>query len=356
MRNHQTLRRRPLPVCVLRVSFLVLGGPTTQAGNQTVASDPAIIRQGEYLARAGDCVVCHTLPDGRQFAGGRPIPPPFGTLYSSNITPDPETGIGKWIADQFYSMMHTGRSSDAGLIYPAMPSATHTKVTHKDSNAICAYLRSVPPVRPADWPHELRFRYNNRSLILGWRTLCSQEREYRPDASKSDEWNRGAYLVQGLGHCSMCHSPRELLGRPPESVIRNRRKPVAVPDQSQHERLPLSQEVGAALLLYLRRSRPPLPAPEVFTSVVVPLRPLTRAAVTHIVRAALRRAGIKAPINGAHVLRHSAATAMLRYGASLAGIGAVLRHRSPRATAHYAKVDFDLLSEIAHPWPAVPSC
>ena len=96
--------------------------------------------------------------------------------------------------------------------------------------------------------------------------------------------------------------------------------------------------------------------PEVFTTVLAPDRPLTRAAVTHIVRAALRRAEIKAPINGAHVLRHSAATTMLRHGASLAGIGAVLRHRSPRTTAHYAKVDFGLLSEIAQPWPEVPSC
>jgi len=115
----------------------------------------------------------------------------------------------------------------------------------------------------------------------------------------------------------------------------------------RQERLPLSQEVGDALLCYLRQGRPPLRTPAVFTSVVAPLRPLTRAGVTHIVRAALRRTGIKAPINGAHVLRHSAATAMLRQGASLAGIGAVLRHRSPRTTAHYAKVDFGLLAEIA---------
>jgi len=115
----------------------------------------------------------------------------------------------------------------------------------------------------------------------------------------------------------------------------------------RQERLPLPQEVGAALLLYLRQSRPPLQTPEVFTSVVAPLRPLTRAAVTHIVRAALRRAGIKAPINGAHLLRHSAATAMLRQGASLAGIGAVLRHRSPRTTVHYAKVDFRGLMSYA---------
>ena len=124
----------------------------------------------------------------------------------------------------------------------------------------------------------------------------------------------------------------------------------------RQEQLPLPHEVGAALLRYLRRSRPPLPVPEAFTSILAPLRPLSRAAVTHIVRAALRRTGIKAPINGAHLLRHSAASAMLQQGASLAGIGAVLRHRSLRTTVHYAKVDFGLLSEIAQPWPEEPSC
>ena len=124
----------------------------------------------------------------------------------------------------------------------------------------------------------------------------------------------------------------------------------------RQEKLPLPQEVGDALLRYLRQSRPPLRTPEIFATVLAPIGPLSRASVTHIVRAALHRAGIKAPINGAHVLRHSAATTMLRHGASLAGIGAVLRHRSPRTTAHYAKVDFGLLSEIAQPWPEVPSC
>ena len=124
----------------------------------------------------------------------------------------------------------------------------------------------------------------------------------------------------------------------------------------RQESLPLPQEVGNAILLYVTDGRPSLHAPEVFTTVLAPYHPLTRAAVTHIVRAALRRAGIKAPINGAHVLRHSAATTMLREGASLAGVGAVLRHRSPMTTAHYAKVDFSLLSEIAQPWPEVSSC
>jgi integrase/recombinase XerD len=124
----------------------------------------------------------------------------------------------------------------------------------------------------------------------------------------------------------------------------------------RQEWLPLPQEVGAAILAYLRHCRPPLPVPEVFASSLAPTRPLTRAAVTHIVRAALRRAGVTAPVNGAHVLRHSAATAMLRQGASLAGVGAVLRHCSPRTTAHYAKVDFGLLSEIAQPWPGAVPC
>jgi site-specific recombinase XerD len=124
----------------------------------------------------------------------------------------------------------------------------------------------------------------------------------------------------------------------------------------RQETLPLPQEVGNAILLYLNKGRPSLQAPEVFTTVLAPFHALTRAAVTHIVRAALRRAGIKAPINGAHVLRHSAATTMLRPGASLAGVGAVLRHRSPMTTAHYAKVDFGLLSQIAQPWPEVSSC
>ena len=120
--------------------------------------------------------------------------------------------------------------------------------------------------------------------------------------------------------------------------------------------LPLPQEVGSAILQYLREGRPQLQVSAVFTTVVAPLRPLTRASVTHIVRSALRRAGVKAPINGAHVLRHSAATAMLRKCASLASVAAVLRHRSSRTTAHYAKVDFGLLVQIAQPWPEVPSC
>ncbi len=176
------------------------------------AGPPALVQQGEYLARAGDCIACHTMSGGKLFAGGRPMPTPFGTLYSSNITPDPDTGIGKWTADQFYSMLHTGRMPDGGLLYPAMPFQAYTKVTRPDSDAIFAYLQSVPPVRAPNRPHDLRFPFNNRSLILGWRTLFFDEGEYKPDPTKSEEWNRGAYLVQGLGHCGMCHTRINALG------------------------------------------------------------------------------------------------------------------------------------------------
>jgi mono/diheme cytochrome c family protein len=176
------------------------------------AGDQAFVAKGQYLARAGDCIACHTNPGGALFAGGRAMPTPFGTLYSSNVTRDPTTGIGTLTPDQFYGVMHTGHFPDGGLIYPAMPFGSYTKVTRDDSDAIFAYLRSVPPVHQPNTPQDLRFPFNNRQLILGWRTLFFQEGEYQPDPNKSAEWNRGAYLVQGLGHCAMCHSPINALG------------------------------------------------------------------------------------------------------------------------------------------------
>jgi mono/diheme cytochrome c family protein len=184
---------------------------------QVVQNASSVVATGEYLARAGDCVACHTAPEGKLFAGGRAMPTPYGTLYTSNITPDPETGIGKWNAEQFYATMHIGRFPDGGLLYPAMPFGSYTKVTRNDSDAIFAYLQTIPPVRIQRRAHDLRFPYNNRSLILGWRTLFFREGEYKPDPTKSDEWNRGAYLVEGLGHCGMCHTAINALGGSSES-------------------------------------------------------------------------------------------------------------------------------------------
>ncbi len=183
------------------------------------APDPTtqVIDKGEYLARAGDCVACHTQPGGKEFAGGRPMPTPFGALYVPNITPDEETGIGAWTPDEFYRMMHTGVARDGTLLYPAMPFASYTRVTRADSDAIYAYLMSVPPVSQKNRPHELKFPFNNRNLLLGWRTLYFEEGEYQPDPRQSAEWNRGAYLVEGLGHCTMCHTAINALGGTSES-------------------------------------------------------------------------------------------------------------------------------------------
>ncbi len=189
--------------------------PTGPAGSPNAITK--VINRGEYLARAGDCVACHSAPGGKQFAGGRAMPTPFGNLYVPNITPDEETGLGQWSSDDFYRMMHTGISRDGSLMYPAMPFASYTKVTRDDSDAIYTYLMSVPPVHQQNRPHELRFPYNQRELLLGWRALYFHEGEYVPEPKQSAEWNRGGYLVQGLGHCAMCHTAINALGGSSES-------------------------------------------------------------------------------------------------------------------------------------------
>jgi mono/diheme cytochrome c family protein len=197
----------------LVANFFVISGVTASlAQDRAGGANTSQVQRGEYLARAGDCTACHTASTGRLFAGGRAMPTPFGTIYSTNITPDPETGIGKWNEDEFYQTMHDGRSRDSGLLYPAMPFASYTKVTRADSDAIFAYLKTIPPVRQQDRPDGLRFPYNNRALIIGWRTLFFTNGEYQPDPRQSAEWNRGAYLIEGLGHCGMCHTPINRLG------------------------------------------------------------------------------------------------------------------------------------------------
>ncbi|MDB5798597.1 MAG: cytochrome c [Paucimonas sp.] len=168
--------------------------------------------RGEYLARAGDCMACHTARGGAALAGGRSIPTPFGNLVSPNITPDPETGIGKWSADDFWRAMHNGRGRDGRFLYPAFPYPNYTRVTREDSDAIHAWLRSVAPVRQANAEHSLRFPYNQRWLLAGWRALYFRPGVFQADASATPQLNRGAYLVQGLGHCNACHASRNLLG------------------------------------------------------------------------------------------------------------------------------------------------
>ena len=193
-----------LRIIVLLATLLA---PAARAQNATDT-----VTRGEYLARVGDCIACHTAPEGHIFAGGRAMPTPFGTLYSSNITPDPETGIGKWTADDFYKALHDGIGPD-GPLYPAMPYTSYRQLTRADTDAIYAYLMSVRPAAVANHPNDLRFPYNMRFGVRFWNMLFLKDA--LPDAShgKSDEWLRGRYLVNALGHCAECHTARGSLGQ-----------------------------------------------------------------------------------------------------------------------------------------------
>ena len=177
-------------------------------------SDPKqeqIVR-GQYLTAVGDCYACHTVRGSPPFAGGLEMPTPFGKLYTPNITPDRETGIGTWTADDFWRALHDGKSKDGSFLYPAFPYTNYTKVSREDSDAIHAYLMSVKPVNQKSRPHELGFPYNQRELMAGWRALYFTAGEFKENPNQSKEWNRGAYLVEGLGHCNACHATRNALG------------------------------------------------------------------------------------------------------------------------------------------------
>jgi mono/diheme cytochrome c family protein len=170
------------------------------------------VQRGEYLARAGDCVSCHTAAGGAPFAGGLRLDTPFGYMLAPNITPDPETGIGRWTRDDFYRALHHGINKRGQDMYPTMPYDFYTRATREDIDALYAYMQTVKPVRNAVTVNHLYFPFDQRWSMAAWRELYFTAGEYKPNPSKSAAWNRGAYLVEGFGHCSDCHSPRNLLG------------------------------------------------------------------------------------------------------------------------------------------------
>ena len=176
------------------------------------AAKPANIARGAYLAKAGDCMACHTVRGGVPYAGGRAIETPFGRLLAPNITPDRETGIGAWTPDDFWNALHNGKSRDGRLLYPAFPYTSYTKVTRDDSDALYAYMHSLPAYKAPSPPHELRFPYNQQVSLALWRVLYFKPEVYVGSKQQSAQWNRGAYLVQGLGHCIACHSSRNTFG------------------------------------------------------------------------------------------------------------------------------------------------
>ena len=171
------------------------------------------IARGRYLAIAGDCSSCHTVPgSGQPYAGGRPIETPFGVVVGANITPDAETGIGAWSDEAFVRALREGKGYHDELLYPAMPYPYYTKLTHSDALAIRAYLNTVKPVRNAVVSNKLPFPFDVREGMAAWNALYFRSGEFKPDPTKSAEWNRGAYLVEGLGHCGACHTPKTRLG------------------------------------------------------------------------------------------------------------------------------------------------
>ncbi len=208
-----------LLLIVLGSIWLLLAGgshppvsPVAGAVTTATLQEPARIARGEYLTTIGDCAGCHTAQGGAPFAGGRVLSTPFGNIAVPNITPERETGLGAWSFEEFWRALHAGEGRHGELLYPAFSYTSYTKVHRDDALAIFAYLQSLPPIHQPDVAPALDFPYSVRRSLVAWRALYFNEGEYQPDPGQSAQWNRGAYLVQGLGHCNECHAARGSFG------------------------------------------------------------------------------------------------------------------------------------------------
>lgn len=222
-------------LAVLAVVLVVLGGfvayslanvatlppePAIPEGDRALLTAPiadnvanaAQVRRGQYLVRVGDCLSCHLVAGGKPFAGSVGLNTPFGVIYSANITPDANTGIGTWTADQFYRAMHDGIGVRGEHLYPAFPYPWFTRVSREDTDAIFAFLKTVPAVTSTPPPNKLPFPINIRAVVSGWNMLFLHKDPITQDPQQSAEWNRGAEIVNGLGHCGACHTPKNALG------------------------------------------------------------------------------------------------------------------------------------------------
>jgi mono/diheme cytochrome c family protein len=215
--------RARAPTCGLRnmdlryvlagvLGAVVLSASCAGPAGAEPASDPSLVARGRYLAKAADCMPCHTSTSGKSFAGGLKMNTPFGAIYSPNITSDRDTGIGAWTFEEFKQAVHSGIRADGKYLYPAMPFDAFTGISEDDLKALWAYFRGVPPVRRLNTENELSFPFNIRFGMLAWRMLFFREQWFAPEAGKSAQWSRGAYLVEALGHCGDCHTPRNFMG------------------------------------------------------------------------------------------------------------------------------------------------
>ena len=198
-----------MAIAVIVVWFLSSRGETL---SELPAADTSTAERGAYLAQVGNCAGCHTVRGGQPYAGGLGIDTPFGAVYATNLTPDVATGIGNWTRADFWRAMHHGKSKDSRLLYPAFPYTSYTLVTRDDSDALYAFLKSLPAVNQANQAHAVRFPYNSQAALAVWRALYFKPAIHTPDVKATAEWKRGAYLVNSLGHCSACHAARNALG------------------------------------------------------------------------------------------------------------------------------------------------
>lgn len=212
--------RRWLAATLLGIALLAAGvvalnlrgeAPLDHQADPSTPADPAQLQRGAYLARAGNCAACHTARGGASYAGGRAIDTPFGTVYSSNLTPD-ASGLGGWNTSAFRRALHNGRSMDGRLLVPAFPYTHFTLVSVADADALWAWLRTLPPVAQPKLAHTLRWPFGTQPALAVWRALFFKPGRFEPDPATSAALNRGAYLVNGLGHCGACHANRNPLG------------------------------------------------------------------------------------------------------------------------------------------------
>ena len=199
-----------LRASLLATAALMLGIACAVAADDP--ADPNLVARGNYLAKAADCMPCHTSASDKPYAGGLRLNTPFGAIYSPNVTPDRETGIGAWTFEQFKDAVHNGIRADGKYLYPAMPFDAFTEITEDDLKALWAYFRSLKPVKQQNHANELTFPFSIREGMLAWRLLFFHAHRFEPNAGKSAQWNRGAYLVEALGHCGDCHTPRNFMG------------------------------------------------------------------------------------------------------------------------------------------------
>jgi mono/diheme cytochrome c family protein len=245
------MRRAALAAALLAAAAFLTGPAKADPDNFTE------VERGKYLAIAGDCMACHIGADGKSMSGGNMLETPFGKISVPNITPDNDTGLGRWSAADFHRAMHEGQRPDGTHLYPAFPYPDFTKISRDDNDAIFAYLKSLPAVGNKVDRDTLPFPFNIRLLMAGWNMLNFTPGEFRPDPQKSAEFNRGAFLVEGPAHCGLCHTPRNIMGGDKDSELLQGAALQGwfAPNLTMDKRLGLGDWSEAEIVEYLRTGR-----------------------------------------------------------------------------------------------------